>query len=192
MIYLSKGNSRMKIPTFSIPAVKTCKGRTELCEKFCYARKAEKCWKQVLPSRERNFKETKKFSFVKNMTTKIINTTSKYIRIHESGDFYSQRYLNKWFRVCRGNPNKKFLAYTQMYNLDWSKKPDNMIVYWSVWPDSKNVPKDGLKAYVIDNGKDKLPAYESDGKLCKKNSKLTCDKCLYCYKGKGDVLFKLH
>jgi len=192
MIYLSPGNSRMKIPTFSIPAVKTCKGRTKSCEKYCYARKAEVCWKNVLPSRTRNLKETKKFGFVKGMITKVVNTTSRYIRIHESGDFYSQRYLNKWFEICESSPSRNFLAYTQMYDLDWSNKPDNMIVYWSIWHDSKDIPTDGLKAYTIDNGKGKIPIYKSKGKMCKKNKNFTCDECLWCFEGKGDVKFKIH
>jgi len=192
MIYLSEGNSRMNIPTFSLPAVKTCKGRTKLCEKYCYARKAERSWKNVLPSRKRNLKESKSIWFVKRMSNIISERKGKYIRIHESGDFYSQRYLNSWFKICRLNPDKKFLVYTQRYDLVWKGKPDNMIVYWSVWQDSKVVPEDGLKAYVIDNGKGRIPDYETDGKLCKKSKDLTCDDCLWCFEGRGNVRFKVH
>ena len=197
MVYISSGNRRMKIPTFSLPAEKTCPNATELCKKFCYAKKAERCWKNVLHSRNNNALESSTKDFVYDMIKLIKKCKGKYFRIHESGDFYSQEYLNKWFDIIKQFPEKSFLAYTQMYYLDWSKKPKNLVIYWSVWADSiiEDVPE-GNKAYCIDNGKGILPEYEYNKKgfICKKGSKsnVTCDKCLYCFKGKGDVVFHVH
>jgi len=194
MVYISQGNRRMKIPTFSLPAEKTCPSATTLCKKHCYAKKAERVYPNVLPSRERNLMDSKKDSFVYKMSDIIKKRTSPYIRIHESGDFYNQIYLDKWFRICRLNPDKMFMVYTQRYDLNFSHKPNNLIVYWTIWPDSKEIPKDGLKAYVVDDKK--LPKYKKQPKGFKcskgKGNNITCDKCLYCYKGKGDVIFKLH
>jgi len=189
---LSKGNIRMKIPTFSLPAIKTCKNSNELCRKYCYARKSEKRFKTVVESRKRNLKESKRLGFARKMIKEIKGIKNQYIRIHESGDFYSQWYLNKWFKICRENPNKVFLVYTQMSNLNWKKKPDNLIVYWTSWGNST---PDGLRAFVIDDGRGIVKPYDipMNAKICKKGEKgLTCDKCLYCFKGKGDVIFKLH
>ena len=192
-LYVSDGNIRMKIPTFSLPAEKSCRGSTEHCRKYCYAKKAERRFSKVLPRRNINFKLTKKRKFVKNMVNLLIWKSSEYIRIHESGDFYNQKYLNKWIKVCKMLPNKTFLAYTQSYDLDYSKKPSNMIVYYSTWDDSKNVPKNGLHAYAIDNGKGKINTYKiPKTHLCEKSKTLTCDECLFCFKGMGDVAFKLH
>jgi len=183
----------MKIPTFSLPSRVTCRGKTEHCERFCYAKKAEKCYKGVLPRRKMNYKLSKKKSFVMEMIKLVAKSNSNYIRIHESGDFYNQKYLNKWIEICKIFPNKKFLAYTQSYDLDFSKKPKNMIIYYSVWDDSKNVPKKGLFAYAIDNGKGKIEEYKiPKTHLCKKSGDLTCDKCLFCFEGRGNVSFKLH
>ena len=198
MVYISPGNRRMSLKTFSLPAEKTCPGATGLCKVNCYAKKAEVAWKNVLPSRKRNYKQSKKRKkFVKEMNNNIKNK-GKYFRIHESGDFYNQKYLNKWFQICRDNPDVKFLAYTQMYKLDWSNMPDNMVRYWSIWPDTNNkyLPKNGLRAYVVDNGKGKIPKYkiEPKGKNCSKGmgSKVKCENCKYCLEGKGDVIFKIH
>lgn len=196
-MYISNGNLRMKIPTFSLPAVLTCDGSTSLCRKYCYAKKAEY---KLNPrrSRRQNLIDSNNKLFTFDMSGLIKRKKSKYIRIHEAGDFYSQEYLRKWFIICRRIPDKKFLVYTQMYDLDWSEKPDNMIVYWSIWPDTdmSKVPKEGLRAYVEDDGTGKIPSYKN--KLtCKqctkgKDSDLTCDKCLWCYEGKGNIRFHLH
>ncbi len=197
MVYISPGNIRMNIPTFSLPAVQTCPGRTDNCEKYCYAKKAEMCYKQVLPSRRRNYEDTKKKSFVKKATEKISKIKSEYIRIHESGDFYSQEYLNKWIKICNKFPEKKFLIYTQMYDLDWSNLPDNTVRYWTIWPDSKGVPETGLKAYVIDDGKNKIGNHKDDVSKIRectkgKGNSIKCNDCMWCYEGKGDIKFKIH
>ena len=194
-MYISPGNSRMKIPTFSLPEIKTCEGATDLCKKYCYAKKAGN-WKAPKISRLNNLKESKCESFIGDSVKIIKKSKSKYIRIHEAGDFYSQEYLEKWFEICRKVPDKKFLAYTQMYDLDYSKQPKNLTIYWSVWPDTdkSKLPKKGLFAYVVDAGKDKIPKYTIRRKTheCQKNGEIGCEKCLYCYEGKGNVRFKLH
>jgi hypothetical protein len=196
MVYISDGNKRMNIPTFSLVSEHTCPNATELCKKNCYAKKAERAYQNVLISRMENTFDSLKATFSSDIYNQIIHKKSKYIRIHESGDFYSQEYLNKWFRICRLFPEKKFLAYTQMFNLDWSNKPDNLILYWTIWPDSKIIPIRGLMAYVIDNGRGRVPKYNFriTGHKCKKGkgSKLTCEVCLYCLEGKGNVIFKIH
>jgi len=195
MVYISQGNRRMKIPTFSLPAEVTCPNATKLCKKYCYAKKAENVYKNVLPSRQRNYEESKDIlSFAVSVTKWLNKHKPKYFRIHESGDFYSQEYLDIWCGIARLHPETKFLAYTQMYDLNYSFKPNNLILYWSIWPDSKKVPDCGLKAYVKDNGKNKIPTYNTQGFLCKKGhgTNITCDKCLYCFEGKGDVVFEIH
>ena len=195
MIYISPGNLRMKIPTFSLPADVTCPNSTSLCRQYCYAKKAERLYKNVLPSRIRNYKESKKYlDFAKQLIIWLSKKQLKYFRIHESGDFYNQDYLDIWCGIAKLFPEINFLAYTQMYKLDYSLKPDNLIIYWTVWPDSKDVPDTGLKAYVIDDGSNKINNYKTDGLICKKGhgNNLTCDKCLYCFKGKGNVRFRIH
>jgi len=198
-MYLSSGNLRMDIPTFSLPAIISCGNFTPNCSRYCYARKAEKLYPNALKSRIRNLNDSKREDFVHQMIELISNKKSKYIRIHESGDFYSQKYLDKWIRIAESLPDKVFLAYTQMYSLDYSKKPDNMIIYWSIWPDSRNPPKNGLRAFVIDPKNRLIGNSISNSDLvnahvCKKggSEKIKCNNCLYCFKGKGNVVFKLH
>jgi len=200
MVYLSPGNIRMKIPTFSLPTTHSCPGATLTCMNWCYAKKAEKSYPKVLPCRIRNLNDSKREDFKDKMISLISKTNSNYIRIHESGDFYSQIYLDKWIDICKNFPEKTFLAYTQCYKLDYSKKPDNLIIYWTMWPDSRGLPETGLKAIVISKKGKCIGNYLSEpiglknAFKCKKEDGLgiTCDKCLYCYKAKGDVIFEVH
>ena len=84
-----------------------------------------------------------------------------------------------------------------MFDLNWSHKPSNVTVYWTIWPDTdiSKVP-DGLRAYVIDDGTDKIGKYPFiiKAKVCTKGkgSKLKCNNCMWCYLGKGDIVFKIH
>lgn len=183
----------MNIPTWSLPSRITCPNATESCKKYCYAKKAEKVWPNVIKSRKCNLADSKRDGFVEAMSYKIKSLNVEYFRIHESGDFYLQKYLDKWFKICKKNPNTTFLVYTQNYYLDFSDKPDNLVIYFSIWSDSKHIPDSKFpKAYVIG---DKLSDYDKDikGFTCKKEEKdITCEQCLYCFKGKGNVIFHLH
>ena len=197
-LYLSPGNRRMNIPTFSLPAEETCPNATEHCKQYCYAKKAEKIWKGPRESRKRNYERSQKDYFVGDMFMLLRKKESEYIRVHESGDMYEQEYLDKWTKIMRAFPEKKFLIFSQMYRLDWSRLPDNAVLYWTVWDDSKDVPEEGLRAYVIDDGTGKVNPKNTKrlqkAHLCTKGkgSDLKCDDCMYCYNGTGDVKFKIH
>jgi hypothetical protein len=193
MVYISNGNIRMSFPTFSILADVTCPGSTPLCRKFCYAKKAERQYPNVRLSRTKNLACIKTAGFVADTIAELSKRKFECMRIHESGDFTSQAYLNKWFKICRALPQKKFLVYTQNYKLNFSKSPPNLVLYYTVWPDSQSVPN-GLKAYVVDNGKGKIPQYiVPKAHVCQKGHTIDkCDECVWCYEGKGDVIFMLH
>lgn len=178
--YVSNGNKKMSIPTFCLPSRVTCPGSTPTCRRLCYARKAERAYPNVLPCRMKNYCLTEWGDFVDRMVY-VLSKKKKldYFRIHESGDMYSQEYLNKWFEICRRLPGTTFLVYTQSYHLDFSHKPSNLVVYYSVWPDSVNVPEKGLFAYAgMDKGVYQCPR--------------SCDDCMHCFNAKGNVQIEIH
>lgn len=53
------------------------------------------------------------------------------IRVHDSGDFFSQEYLDIWLRTILKYPEMLFYCYTKSLHLDWSHKPDNFTVVQS-------------------------------------------------------------
>jgi hypothetical protein len=54
------------------------------------------------------------------------------VRIHDSGDFYSQEYLNKWADVARALPHLTFYAYTKSLHLKLDGLPDNLRIVQSL------------------------------------------------------------
>ena len=196
MIYVSQGNLRMDFPTFSLPSHITCPKSTPDCRKFCYAAKAERMYANVRESRKNNLEETMKDTFEKDMIELILDSKAEFFRIHESGEFYNQNYLDKWLRICSFLEGTTFLVYTTRWDLDWSKRPDNLIVYWSVWGDSVDPPEYGLKAYVFDRkGRISVVLPPAGTHLCTKGHKdgvKKCNDCMVCYVGSSSVVFELH
>lgn len=196
-ITVSDGNKKLK-PTantkyiiWSIPAIKTCPGATAECIKNCYARKAEKCYPDVLPAREKHLEESKADDFVERMIFSIKANLDRpsykaakrvVVRIHESGDFYTAEYTDKWMEIARhfeDDSRVVFMAYTKSVWFFTGKQiPENMVVRFSLWDDTK--AEDKALAESMD-----LPVYTAVEKftnetkaercLCKNCS--TCNKC---------------
>jgi hypothetical protein len=139
MIKLKSGNAKLhkSVGVWNIPAGQETCGRT--CDK-CYAIKAQVRFPVVMASRQRNLEASKKDDF------QIDIGCSKMVRVHESGDFYSQSYVNKWAGIARSKPEVIFYAYTKRMNhFDFSeiKSLDNFVLHNSLLEDnSMNYHKD--------------------------------------------------
>jgi hypothetical protein len=132
-----RGNAKMSFPTWNIPAVSTCPNRTELCEKTCYALKAERQYPDVRPSRCRNFDASRSSDFVSAMVAEISKKSPKIFRIHESGDFYDLPYFMAWAEICRQCPETRFFAFTKVFGLFAHDRPSNFVLIASVFPDTE-------------------------------------------------------
>lgn len=149
---------------WNLPAVRTCPFRTLMCEKSCYARKAERLYPQVLPARETNYQMSLRDDFAEHMIDTIeYHLASKafagkkvIFRIHESGDFYNREYAQKWIDIARYFENDMritFLAYTKSlkYMIECgygkAKFPKNLIIRASLWDDTKQCERDIIAAY---------------------------------------------
>ena len=188
----SKGNRKLPKETwiFNLPAIKSCPGSTKECRQWCYARKAERMYPQVLPFREKNFKLSKNPFFYNNLIMCIVKARKKpkQIRIHESGDFYSQKYFDQWRTVANTYPSIIFYGYTKNFNLDLSMKPNNMILLAS--DDNKKYTISQLKKMGFDGYARVSDKIKKNEFLCKGSCKI----CNYCYK-KGEfkkLIFKKH
>jgi len=88
----------------------------------CYASSAER-FPSVRNHRWDNFER------LKNGEPIIIPDTATHIRIHGSGDFFSQEYFDSWLSVCKNNPKVKFWAFTKSIQY-WVNRidliPDNL------------------------------------------------------------------
>jgi len=70
--------------------------------------------------------------FVQVMDYEIKKKKAQAIRIHDSGDFYSMEYLNKWIEITVLNPLVQFYAYTKSIPFFKNRDmPKNFIVIFS-------------------------------------------------------------
>ena len=124
------GNTKLakNIAIFSLKEIFTCLDCKD-CLKDCYAVKASKAYPTVNNHRwlitymAINHLDILK-SWIYEELYKIAKNRKyvKYVRIHESGDFFNQDYLDMWYNVASMFPNFKFYFYTKSDKfLDFSK-----------------------------------------------------------------------
>jgi len=173
---------------FNLPALYTCLGSTKWCRKRCYAQHHQRMFNAVMKSRVSHWTASLEKDFVDKISEELEAGRPKLVRIHESGDFYSKCYYNKWIRIAKKFPKIKFLAFTKNHHLDFSKAPKNFAIRFSIDYTSdlkivKTIKKTVRKAYVLD----KLGNITSDGFTCKKTEKYCGDKCTFCWDSEEDV-----
>ena len=191
-----KNTNEVRFMIWNLPAVITCPFRTAQCEKYCYARKAERMYPSCLESRKRNYEVSLQADFAERMIYTInVELSSKrfagkkvVFRIHESGDFYNVEYFRKWTEIAEAFKYDKrivFLAYTKsvMYYKS-ANIPDNLVIRSSLWSDTCAESIQITKAFDI-------PVYtalsahdmdvaESNGlefEKCRCEDCATCGKC---------------
>jgi len=67
----------------------------------------------------KRYEASKEENFVQNITnelTKVKKDKQIYVRIHDSGDFYSPTYFAKWLEIAKNNPSVRFYAYTKSHS----------------------------------------------------------------------------
>lgn len=136
---LKKGNLKLskKVGVWTIPASLSICGR--VC-KGCYAHKSQNQYKQALAYRTRNYEASLLPDFENE---KIVGFD--IIRVHESGEFYSQEYINKWVKIARNHPNIIFYAYTKRigeFNFDELTSLKNFVLHNSLHNGKENYGKD--------------------------------------------------
>jgi hypothetical protein len=112
----------LRVFNFGIPAYKSASGKltcpmADECVKFCYAKKGAYIWGNVKPAFEKRYELSKTDDFVSAINAEILKKKPDYVRVHDSGDYYSKAYLNKWIEIANNNPNVRFYSYTNMIEM---------------------------------------------------------------------------
>lgn len=107
-----------RVFNFGITAYKSITGKiicpfADKCVKYCYAQKGAYSWSNVKPAFEKRYEITKQDNFIELMNKEIKRKKVDFLRVHDSGDFYSPSYIQKWFKIANQNPNVNFYAYTK-------------------------------------------------------------------------------
>lgn len=139
------GNDAVLVYNFGIPAfqsktgLKTCPN-AGLCASGCYARSGAYLFSNVAKKFEERLAATLKGDFALRLQEDIDLVIKKakgkkiFIRIHDSGDFYSEEYYTKWVAVMNNNPDITFYAYTKeiiLFKTLKEPKPTNFIITFS-------------------------------------------------------------
>lgn len=94
----------------------------------CYAASAER-FPGVRKSRWDNYEAAK------NGNLPELPKAAKHVRIHMSGDFFSQEYFDTWIQYCKKHPEVEFWAYTKSLRY-WIERLDsipNNLVLTASW-----------------------------------------------------------
>lgn len=116
---LGTGNSKLgeTIHTWSIPAIKTCPGKSSVCSSVCYADAGRFLGTTVKKALEWRYKQSKDPDFAARMADEIFRRGALLVRIHVAGDFYSPGYVAKWHTILTASPNTRFYAYTRSWRI---------------------------------------------------------------------------
>lgn len=129
-----RGNAKLSedILTFSLPAGWTCPfardckatadrntGKItdgEQCRFRCFSASQEALYPNTRESRWWNYELLRACRSVEAMKSLILDSLPRgieYVRVHVSGDFFSQRYFDAWMRAVICRPRTTFYAYTK-------------------------------------------------------------------------------
>ena len=130
-------NLNLRVFNFGIPAYKSASGKltcpmADECVEFCYAKKGAYVWSNVQPAFEKRYQLSKTLEFIDAMNSEIKKKRPEYVRVHDSGDYYSRSYLAKWITIANENPSVKFYSYTNMVDMIKNTNlPDNYDIIFS-------------------------------------------------------------
>jgi len=110
---IQPGNAKLKdMFMFNLPAnMEVC---NRLC-KGCYAIREQVRFPAVLQARTERHTASLGATFATIVTKELgrLRTRPKHFRIHASGEFYTQGYVDKWCDIATANPDITFYTYTK-------------------------------------------------------------------------------
>jgi hypothetical protein len=147
----------------------------------CYAAKPEKRFPAVKVSRDRNYQASLSPFFAQDIIEEIKKSKVIDFRIHESGDFYSQEYIDTWKTVALLSPQVKFYFYTKnaaRYDFKSFISLPNVNMVDSITPLGLNYGnQDYCDVLVKDHGFTLCPCHTKPYKTKEKQCMLDCKVC---------------
>jgi hypothetical protein len=110
----------------------TCPGALA-CRGVCYAKQGAYLWASTVAARKRSLDQTLTDTFAADAIADLQAMRGVgVVRIHDSGDFYSQKYLDAWCDIARALPSIIFYAYTKSLHLNFNGAPTNLRITQSL------------------------------------------------------------
>ena len=180
-----------KVGLFNLPAKATCTP-TKWClegkngKPICYALRNNCLLPSVIKATQERFKQSKRKDFTERMIREIKDRFN-FFRIHATGDFYSEEYVEKWIKIVQACPNTLFRTTTRRRDLTKAlkrlHKEPNVIVRESL-DTVRRKPQMNLPVAAITS-----VGIKKDVIACPND----CDKCNHlCWKKPKNVVFEEH
>lgn len=136
---MTNSNQKVKAWLFSLPPVKSCLN-SKSCENDCYALKAYNQYPSAKALWDYNFHLVQNdldllYTRLDKQLAKIAKSKLRVVRIHQSGDFYSQEYIAVWTKLAKKYTGIKFYGYTKVnsiLDLTQFEKLDNVSIVKSL------------------------------------------------------------
>lgn len=184
-----KNNDETGFIIWSIPPKTTCPFSTAHCRAKCYAVKAWNAYPTVKVARTANLRATYSPTFIDDTVAIILyiantgknkNRKRIIVRIHESGDFFAEWYLDKWLEICRrvqeADSRVVFWAYTKSFEFLLNKDiTNNLFIRASVWDDTDKEQLDLIELLGLDIYTAVEKFAENDG-----YNHCRCEDCATC------------
>lgn len=162
------GGQKYAIFNWGIPAIKTCPWAGS-CKAGCYATQQTYTWPVVAAAYEWRFQQALRDHFVDVMSAEITKISKRkavrdkqlVIRIHDSGDFFNMRYMNKWLEIMARHPDVIFYAYTKSIAMHQSLDAAGRLPNNYRWIQSEG----GIQDALIDYGKPHARVFGSEAEL---------------------------
>jgi len=192
-LLISRGNLKLgKLPSFSLPVITTCPGKTPFCDRYCYGLKGMFTLQQIKDINERRLDASLKSDFVPIIVKEIQRTRAPAFRLHVIGDFYSPEYVKKWIQIATILDDVILFGATRSWRCDFLSGP---------LKEFRDLPNVYIKASV--DATDNLDPFscgwrvwsiEGKGLPCPHDSRLVedCASCRRCWTLKDmDTSFRL-
>ena len=89
-------------------------------------------WSNVAPALQDRYLATKCDTFVDKMVAELSKKRVDILRVHDSGDYYSMKYIKKWIAIAEAMPHIRFYSYTKSIPLFLHiTMPDNFDIIYS-------------------------------------------------------------
>jgi len=178
------------LPSFSLPPIKTCPGRTPFCKQFCYGLRGRLAWSELREIQEANLEASKQDDFIKRMVCEIAGVSSEAFRLHVVGDFYSVDYVEKWVEIASSFPDMIFFGSTRSWRVPSLKSAvemfaalPNVIMRASIDFTHQDRPEPG---WIVMSVEDEGLSCPHDYGLVK-----SCFNCKRCWQSNVSVRLKL-
>ena len=116
---ISKGNLKLgALPSFSLPVITTCPGKTPFCLRYCYGLKGRFTQEKLIEVNDRRLEASLQPNFADRIIKEIRKTKAPAFRLHVIGDFYSIEYIEKWIDIAISLPEVMFFGSTRSWRCD--------------------------------------------------------------------------